>query len=184
MVSNDRHQIGNDKGLLSQSLKQFNIGKLIAGEWIGDEAVLALKKTSDFTYKAETRVLCLEISIEDFKTKLPKECLEQLKLMGLQKRKFFTMRMIDITATSKRVQQLDEKVSLYEKAQENLVNLLPNATPQIIKHFSNMQLLKGQKYFLRKRASMDENVVRAPNLDEDEKESNEGTKNFALDNLD
>ena len=85
------------------SLKQFKIGKLVSGEWIGDEAVLGINMVAGFTYKAETNIVALQISIEDFHQKIPKDWLETMQYVSNHKREFIAKRMVDITATSQNV---------------------------------------------------------------------------------
>lgn len=92
--------IGANKGFLSSTFKQFKLGLLTKGEWIGEEIVIYRDDPMPFTVIAQSKTIALEISKEDFFSKLPKDYLMQLKEVVDHKQHWFVRRMKDITTTS------------------------------------------------------------------------------------
>ncbi|CDW74973.1 UNKNOWN [Stylonychia lemnae] len=145
MLDDDKIQFGNDKGYLSHSLKTFKLGLITRGEWIGEEVVNNKENTHPFTVIAQSQVTLLEISKEDFFNRMPKEYIQQLKDIFLEKKLFLAQRMHEITEISHQVQGLDEDSGKYEDTQWSILKQVPKASKKIVNYIGNRQLLLGKK---------------------------------------
>ena len=77
--------LGLNQGTMCQPFNYYPISRVGQGTWIGEEAFFMDVEELSYSIKTLTAVKVLEISIIDFKDKIPQEMLEELQNICLKK---------------------------------------------------------------------------------------------------
>jgi len=117
----DNSYIGDNKGYLSHSLKHFQLGIKMRGQWVGDEVLVYKDGSMPFSAVARERITVLEISRDDFKHRLPKDYTRELKRAHGERWKWQVGRMMNIASTTGVVQKMDRRSDIYGRTQESIL---------------------------------------------------------------
>ena len=65
--------LGLNQGNMSESFTYFPISTVSKNQWIGEECIFSNSNKLGYSIKSESAVKVLEIGLQDFKDRVPKE---------------------------------------------------------------------------------------------------------------
>ncbi|CDW76844.1 UNKNOWN [Stylonychia lemnae] len=196
-VSSIKRAAMTKKGYMSKTVNQFRIGTISSGDWVAQDIALVnsqiLKQDENpqiFNYSvlAQTQVKAFEISLNDLKSKLPKEFILNLEQTYQERKNWKTVRLMDIQKANRRIYMNNSNIDAYEEAIQNVGKVHSQATSSAQNNFRNKFLAVSQpdpngdsifnKYTLRNRLkSQQKNFIKTNRYQEDEESEQLSNRN-------
>lgn len=89
-------------------------------------------ETIPFSVKCDSEISVLEIGLHDFSEKVPRDMMELLKKVALQKQIQRLLRMKEISQTVKDIKERESLHKFHVQTLKALIKLHPNASKNII----------------------------------------------------
>ena len=124
--------MGLNQGNMSERFTFFPISTVSKNQWIGEECIFTNSNKLGYSIKTTSAVKVLEIGLQDFKDRVPKEFCEQLEQITLKKQYLKLERMRDIIKTSTSLREQQEMKNFFDTSINSLIKLHPHASKKIL----------------------------------------------------
>ena len=110
---------------MSRSLRHFQFADVSVADWTGEDALFSDRATCNYSLRAKTQLVVLEIAVADLGRMLHTEHRSYLQQLSLHKHMLLLQRIETVAAAAHDTYESTELSRFYEMSLEALVRLHP-----------------------------------------------------------
>lgn len=113
--------LGLDQGNILKPFREFQFAEASVGEWIGEDSIFTATNSVNYTARAKTTLIVLEIATIDFKRILLSDYRAFMENISLHKHLLLMGRFEDIIEEAKRQHEAEDLKVFYDSCVRTLI---------------------------------------------------------------
>lgn len=136
--------MGSNDGNMSKALREFQFADVSVAEWVGEDALFSDRATCNYSLRAKTQLVVLEIAVVDLSRLLKSEYRSYLQRLSLRKHLLLLQRIEEIAAAALDTYESTELARFYELSLAALLKLHPQASQKMLRQMGRQSVQDNQ----------------------------------------
>jgi hypothetical protein len=154
LLKDDTSKIGLTENLVPDSMRKFNLGMLEVGSVIATEALFTENHVLNYSVTSKTNCKFLEVDLNDFRTRVSKDLLRNLKKDCLAMQIARLVRVRQIHQSSQNFREQNSCNRFYKESVRTIKAQHPHATEAIMKQIETEFHLQGTIRVSRQKGNL------------------------------
>jgi hypothetical protein len=143
--------MGSNDGNMSKALREFQFADVSEAEWVGEDALFSERATCNYSLRAKTKLVVLEIAVVDLSRVLQSSFRNYLQSLSLRKHILLLQRIEEIAAAALDTYESTELARFYELSLAALLKLHPQASEKMLRQMGRQSVQDNKIAFQVKK---------------------------------